>query len=113
MTTSDIPQDDSLPDLQQYLSKIYEQGLTPLEFQGLRDEADKVFERLTTRYPANGYLVMFQQLADIAVQALQKGTLEIKKQKPSSDDKQLLEQAYGFQVAYIKACLDRFTQKTP
>ncbi|TDV72094.1 hypothetical protein [Pseudomonas sp. LP_7_YM] len=41
---------------------------------------------------------------------MQTGLLGFKKQKLSVEAKAAVHETYAFQVAYIKACLDRFTQ---
>ncbi|KTB94809.1 hypothetical protein AO073_06835 [Pseudomonas syringae ICMP 11293] len=80
------------------------------EFMALRDDADMLFDKLKVQFPDNGALALFQPLSDVAVQAMQLAILDFRKAKPSAEAKALAKQSFGFQVAYIKACLDRFTQ---
>lgn len=97
--------------LGQWLARIYEdRSLSNIEFQQLRDEADARVGALASQYPQSTDLTAFQKAADDAVQLMQTGILGFKKQKLGADAKAAVLQAYGFQVAYIKACLDRFTQ---
>ncbi|WP_200867559.1 hypothetical protein [Pseudomonas syringae] len=97
--------------LEKRLKQVYaDQIMTSAEFMALRDDADMLFDKLKVQFPANGYLSLFQPLSDVAVQAMQLGILDLKKAKPSVEAKALAKQSFGFQVAYIKACLDRFTQ---
>ncbi|KWS99941.1 hypothetical protein AO286_22670 [Pseudomonas syringae] len=93
------------------MKQVYaDQIMTSAEFMALRDDADMLFDKLKVQFPANGYLSLFQPLSDVAVQAMQLGILDLKKAKPSVEAKALAKQSFGFPVAYIKACLDRFTQ---
>lgn len=93
------------------LKSVYsDDTLTNVEFQQLRDAADKLFDQLRQDFPNAPQLVEFQQSADDAVQFMQKGILSLKKGKLSNADKAKVIQAYSAQVAYIKANLDRFTQ---
>ncbi|GFZ57525.1 MULTISPECIES: hypothetical protein [Pseudomonas syringae group] len=97
--------------LEKRLKQVYaDQIMTSAEFMALRDDADVLFDKLKVQFPDNGALALFQPLSDVAVQAMQLGILEFKKGKPSAEAKALAKQSFGFQVAYIKACLDRFTQ---
>ncbi|CAM3140566.1 hypothetical protein [Pseudomonas floridensis] len=97
--------------LEKRLKEVYADNvLTNAEFLALRDDADKLFAQLIKQMPGNGYMGLFQQMADVTVQAMQLGMLEIKKAKPASDVKALVKQSYGFQIAYLKASLDRFGQ---
>ncbi|MFJ3483699.1 hypothetical protein ACIPL1_09985 [Pseudomonas sp. NPDC090202] len=106
---SSAAQDNS--PLGQWLARIYEdQSLSNIEFQQLRDEADARVDALASQYPQSGDLAAFQKAADDAVQLMQTGLLGFKKQKLGAEAKTAVQDAYGFQVAYIKACLDRFTQ---
>ncbi|SEI72473.1 hypothetical protein [Pseudomonas sp. NFR16] len=98
-------------ELGQWLARIYGDGsLTNIEFQQLRDEADRRVDALKQLYPQSTELAAFQEAADIAVQRMQTGILSFKKQKLPSELKTGIHEAYAFQVAYIQACLDRFTQ---
>jgi hypothetical protein len=97
--------------LGRWLARIYDdQSLTNTEFQQLRDEADHKLDRLKDLYPERNELAMFQKAADDAVQQMQVGILKFKSKKLPKDAKSDIQQAYAFQVAYIQACLDRFTQ---
>jgi hypothetical protein len=105
---SAAPQDTSA--LGQLLANIYEdQSLSNLEFQKLRDEADVKVNVLASQYPQSTNLIEFQKAADETVQLMQTGILGFKKQKLGAPAKAAVQEAYAFQVAYIKACLDRFT----
>jgi hypothetical protein len=98
-------------ELSKWLARIYDdQSLTNIEFQQLRDEADQKLEHVKERYPDLAELAVFQKAADDAVQQMQVGILKFKSKKLPKDAKSDVQQAYAFQVAYIKACLDRFTQ---
>ncbi|KPB34944.1 hypothetical protein [Pseudomonas amygdali] len=119
--TQPVPADPSGPvspqpplpelNLEKRLKQVYaDQIMTSAEFMALRDDADVLFDKLKVQFPDNGALALFQPLSDVAVQAMQLGILEFKKGKPSAEAKALAKQSFGFQVAYIKACLDRFTQ---
>ncbi|KPW67764.1 Uncharacterized protein ALO82_03302 [Pseudomonas syringae pv. broussonetiae] len=108
-----VPPQPPLPELnlEKRLRQVYaDQIMTSAEFMALRDDADVLFDKLKVQFPDNGALALFQPLSDVAVQAMQLGILEFKKGKPSAEAKALAKQSFGFQVAYIKACLDRFTQ---
>lgn len=97
--------------LQQRIKDMYSDNkMSTSEFTALRDEADVVFASLVEKYPGNSELERFRKGADDVVQAMQLSILAIRKTKPSVDDKTLVKESFGFQVAYIKACLDRFTQ---
>lgn len=97
--------------LKKRLQVVYADNvMTSAEFMALRDDADMLFDKLKVQFPDNGALALFQPLSDVAVQAMQLGILDFKKAKPSAEAKALAKQSFGFQVAYIKACLDRFTQ---
>ncbi|WP_285426071.1 hypothetical protein [Pseudomonas sp. efr-133-TYG-103a] len=98
-------------ELSQWLARIYgDKSLTNIEFQQLRDEADRRVDALKQLYPQSTELAAFQEAADNAVQRMQTGILSFKKQKLPSELKTGIHEAYAFQVAYIQACLDRFTQ---
>jgi predicted RNA-binding protein with EMAP domain len=93
------------------LKSVYsDHTLTNVEFQQLRDAADKLFDQMRNDFPDSTQLTEFQQSADDAVQFMQKGILSLKKGKLSDAGKAQVIQAYSAQVAYIKANLDRFTQ---
>ncbi|EKG41878.1 hypothetical protein Pav013_1809 [Pseudomonas syringae pv. avellanae str. ISPaVe013] len=97
--------------LEKRLKAVYADNLmTSAEFMALRDDADMLFDKLKVQFPDNGALALFQPLSDVAVQAMQLAILDFRKAKPSAEAKALAKQSFGFQVAYIKACLDRFTQ---
>lgn len=97
--------------LEGWVANVYaDKVLTNTEFQALRDEADAVYEAMSAALPGLPDLPAFQKLADEAVQSMQKGILAAKKTKPSEEVKTQIKEGFGFQVAYIKACLDRFTQ---
>lgn len=111
--SSTEPAAPKLPEmnLEKRLQDIYsDKMLTNTEFMALRDDADRLFTQLIKQLPGNGCIGLFQQMADVTVQAMQLGMLDIKKAKPTADVKALVKQSYEFQVAYIKASLDRFTQ---
>ncbi|MCJ2374979.1 hypothetical protein [Pseudomonas sp. RGM 3321] len=111
--STSAPPQPPLPELnlEKRLKQVYaDQIMTSAEFMALRDDADVLFDKLKVQFPDNGALALFQPLSDVAVQAMQLGILEFKKGKPSAEAKALAKQSFGFQVAYIKACLDRFTQ---
>jgi hypothetical protein len=98
-------------ELSKWLARIYDDhSLTNTEFQQLRDEADRRVDALKARYPQSADLAGFQKAADEAVQLMQTGIIGFKKQKLPSEAKTDIHEAYAFQVAYIQACLDRFTQ---
>ncbi|WP_193551528.1 hypothetical protein [Pseudomonas ovata] len=121
MTESDthVTPDDH-EELAQRLSRIYsDQWVTTLEFQQLRDDADALFMALAKRFvprpedpvdQTNQLLLDVQLRADEVVKAMKTMVLSIKKARPQPADKILVKQALGYQVAYIKACLDRVTQ---
>ena len=95
------------------LHAVYADGnITNIEYMTLRDEADQVFLTLIERFADNAALPEFQRLADELVQTMQLGIMDIKKSKPKPDAEaiKLLKDSFGFQVAYIKLCFDRFTQ---
>ncbi|MCK9745307.1 hypothetical protein [Pseudomonas syringae] len=97
--------------LEKRLKAVYADNLmASAEFMALRDDADMLFDKLKVQFPDNGALALFQPLSDVAVQAMQLAILDFRKAKPSAEAKALAKQSFGFQVAYIKACLDRFTQ---
>lgn len=97
--------------LDKRLKQLYaDQLMTTTEFAGLRDDADRLFEELKATFPKNGYLKLFEPLADVVVEAMQFAVLEVRKGKPDAEAKALVRQSLGFQVAYIKASLDRLTQ---
>ncbi|MCQ9470054.1 hypothetical protein NRB15_06850 [Pseudomonas alliivorans] len=111
--SSTEPAAPKLPEmnLEKRLRDIYsDKTLTTAEFMALRDDADRLFTQLIEQLPGIGYIGLFQQMADVTVQAMQLGMLDVKRAKPTADVKALLKQSYEFQVAYIKASLDRFTQ---
>lgn len=98
-------------ELNTLLSLIYDdERLTNVEFQQLRDEADRKVDALKALYPQSADLAGFQKAADDAVQLMQTGILGFKKQKLPPEAKAAVQEGYAYQVAYIKACLDRFTQ---
>ncbi|WP_397448490.1 hypothetical protein [Pseudomonas sp. NA-150] len=102
----------STPTLSARLSAIYaDQQLSPTEYQALRDDADVVMSALIKQFPNVGYLGIFQTLADLIAQSMQLGIIEIRKTKPSPEVKVQVKESYAYQVAYIKACLDIFTQR--
>lgn len=93
------------------LQAIYaDEHLTNEEFQALRDDADGKLSSLLNQYPSHQALVDFQRLADELVQAMQRSILDIKKTKPSRETILMLKEGFGYQLAYIKVCFDRFTQ---
>jgi hypothetical protein len=97
--------------LSKWLALIYDDGvLTSIEFQKLRDEADLKLNALKQVYPDSADLGDFQKVADDVVQLMQVGILSFKKKKLPPDARANIQEAYAFQVAYIQACLDRFTQ---
>ncbi len=97
--------------LSQWLTRIYDdQSLNNVEFQQLRDEADRRLDALKELYPESDGLGTFQKAADDAVQQMQVGILSFKKKHLPKEAKANIQEAYAFQVAYIQACLDRFTQ---
>ncbi|WP_268800739.1 hypothetical protein [Pseudomonas huanghezhanensis] len=97
--------------LEAWVTDIYaDKVLTNTEFQALRDEADMVYEGMSAALPGVPDLPAFQKLADETVQSMQSSILAVKKTKPSEEVKAQVKEGFGFQVAYIKACLDRFTQ---
>lgn len=98
--------------LEKRLKAIYaDNALNNAEFMALRDDADKLFVQMIKQQPGNGYMGLFQQMADVTVQAMQLGMLQIIKTAPSADVRALVRQAYEFQIAYMKASFDRFAQK--
>ncbi|WP_122232492.1 hypothetical protein [Pseudomonas syringae] len=96
--------------LEKRLKAVYADNLMTSAVHGLRDDADMLFDKLKVQFPDNGALALFQPLSDVAVQTMQLAILDFRKAKPSAEAKALAKQSFGFQVAYIKACLDRFTQ---
>ncbi len=113
--------------LSQWLARIHDdQMLTNLEFQQLRDEADFKLDALKALYSEQGEglnqegvkapspesvdLDTFQKAADEVVQQMQVGILRFKKKHLPKEAQANVKEAYAFQVAYIHACLDRFTQ---
>lgn len=109
LQTSKLAEADS--ELGKWLARIYDdQLLTNAEFTALRDEADRRVNDVKSQYPESVDLASFQQAADDAVQLMQTGILHFKKKKLSAEAKTAVQESYAFQVAYIKACLDRFTQ---
>ncbi|MFS2160241.1 hypothetical protein ACCD10_23225 [Pseudomonas sp. Pseusp122] len=97
--------------LAERLQAVYgDKHLTSEEFMALRDDADVVFSALTEQFPKIQALADVQRLSDELVQAMQRGILDIKKAKPDSDAIMSLKEGFGFQLAYIKICFDRFTQ---
>jgi hypothetical protein len=61
-----------------------------------------------SRFPSQ--TAEFQAAVDTAVQHMQKILLAIKKSKPDDNLKAEVKQAFGFQMAYLKANFDRFHQ---
>ncbi|OCX25626.1 hypothetical protein BBI10_01805 [Pseudomonas graminis] len=93
------------------MARIYDdQSLNNVEFQQLRDEADRRLDALKELYPESDGLGTFQKAADDAVQQMQVGILSFKKRHLPEEAKANIQEAYAFQVAYIQACLDRFTK---
>lgn len=97
--------------LSRHLQQIYADAvLNNVEFQGLRDKADEVFDQVIGKYPDIHELAAVQQLADQLVETMQRGILAVRKTKPNAESKDQLREGLAYQVAYIKANLDRFTQ---
>lgn len=90
--------------LEEMINEMYRDGrVSVVEYQRLRDDADRRLEAVIREFGRHNNLTAFQKAMDVAMQLLQLAVTDAKKAKLTDTGEAIVKDAITAQVEYVRA----------